>query len=145
MSAPYPWPPRRCANSKGSGEPMRRRMMKSKIHRATVTGANRHYVGSVSIDTELMALTDILPYEQVAVLDIDNGARFETYAILGQPGQVCLNGAAARLVHPGDKVIILTYADYEDAELERHAPTVVHVDQWNRATPVPSPAASALR
>ena len=80
---------------------MRRRMMKSKIHRATVTGANLNYVGSVSIDTELMALADILPYEQVAVLDIDNGARFETYAIEGGPGEICLNGAAARLVSPG--------------------------------------------
>ena len=132
MSAPYPAPPRRCANSKGSGEPMRRRMMKSKIHRATVTGANLHYVGSVSIDTELLTLADILPYEQVTVLDIDNGARFETYAIEGERGQICLNGAAARLVAPGDKVIIITYADYERAELERYAPRVVHVDGRNR-------------
>ena len=110
---------------------MRRRMMKSKIHRATVTGANLHYVGSVSIDTELMALADILPYEQVAVLDIDNGARFETYAIEGERGQVCLNGAAARLVQPGDKVIIITYADYDDAELEGYVPRIVHVDAGN--------------
>ncbi len=101
---------------------MRRRMMKSKIHRATVTGANLHYVGSVSIDTELLALADILPYEQVTVLDIDNGARFETYAIEGERGQICLNGAAARLVAPGDKVIIITYADYERAELETLPP-----------------------
>jgi len=106
-------------------------MMKSKIHRATVTGANLHYVGSVSIDTELMALADILPYEQVAVLDIDNGARFETYAIVGGPGEVCLNGAAARLVHRGDKVIVITYADYESAELAGFEPTVVHVDAAN--------------
>jgi len=111
---------------------MRRRMMKSKIHRATVTGANLHYVGSVSIDTELLALADILPYEQVTVLDIDNGARFETYAIEGERGQVCLNGAAARLVQPGDKVIIITYADYERAELEAYVPRVVHVDGRNR-------------
>ncbi len=124
--------PKRSANSKGSGEPMRRRMMKSKIHRATVTGANLNYVGSVSIDTELMALADILPYEQVAVLDIDNGARFETYAIEGERGQICLNGAAARLVAPGDKVIIITYADYERAELEAYVPRVVHVDGRNR-------------
>ena len=81
---------------------MRRRMMKSKIHRATVTGANLRYVGSVSIDVALMELADILPNEQVAVLDLDNGARFETYAIAGGPGEVCLNGAAARLVSPGD-------------------------------------------
>src|SRR5271155_4321574 len=111
---------------------MRRRMMKSKVHRATVTGANLNYVGSVSIDTELMALADILPYEQVAVLDIDNGARFETYAIEGRPGEVCLNGAAARLVHRGDKVIVLTYADYEEAELTDFVPRVVHVDSTNR-------------
>ncbi len=111
---------------------MRRRMMKSKIHRATVTDANLNYVGSVSIDTELMALADVLPYEQVAVLDIDNGARFETYAIEGEPGQICLNGAAARLVAPGDKVIIITYAEYEQAELESYAPRVVHVDGRNR-------------
>ena len=112
---------------------MRRRMMKSKIHRATVTGANLNYVGSISIDTELMALADILPYEQVAVLDIDNGARFETYAIEGERGEVCLNGAAARLVSPGDKVIIITYADYDDAELEGFEPTIVHVDANNTA------------
>jgi aspartate 1-decarboxylase len=111
---------------------MRRRMLKSKIHRATVTEADLNYIGSISLDPELMAAADILEHEQVAVLDIDNGARFETYAILGRTGQVCLNGAAARLVQPGDKVIILTYADYEADELEGHAPTVVHVDQRNR-------------
>jgi aspartate 1-decarboxylase len=107
-------------------------MMKSKIHRATVTGANLNYVGSVSIDTELMALADILPYEQVAVLDIDNGARFETYAIEGGPGEICLNGAAARLVAPGDKVILITYADYATEELTSYLPRVVHVDGRNR-------------
>ncbi|HET6794650.1 MAG TPA: aspartate 1-decarboxylase [Acidimicrobiales bacterium] len=111
---------------------MRRRMMKSKIHRATVTDANLNYVGSISLDPELMEAADILEWEQVGVLDIDNGARFETYAIVGQPGDVCLNGAAARLVHPGDKVIILTYGDYEDAELEGFQPTIVHVDGANR-------------
>ena len=110
---------------------MRRRMMKSKIHRATVTDANLNYVGSISLDTDLMARADIREWEQVAVLDIDNGARFETYAICGSPGQVCLNGAAARLVHPGDKVIIITYADYEDSELDGFAPRVVHVDSSN--------------
>ena len=119
---------------------MRRRMLKSKIHRATVTEADLNYIGSISLDPELMAAADILEHEQVAVLDIDNGARFETYAITGQPGQVCLNGAAARLVHIGDKVIIITYADYEHAELEGHTPTVVHVDQWNRAVPAARPA-----
>jgi aspartate 1-decarboxylase len=113
---------------------MRRRMMKSKIHRATVTDANLDYVGSISLDPRLMELADIVEYEQVAVLDIDNGARFETYAILGGPGEVCLNGAAARLVHKGDKVIVLTYADYEDAELERFVPRIVHVDSSNVPT-----------
>jgi aspartate 1-decarboxylase len=106
-------------------------MMKSKIHRATVTDARLHYVGSVSIDTELMAAADILPFEQVAVLDIDNGARFETYAIEGGPGEVRLNGAAARLVAPGDLVILITYADFEDTELDGYAPRVVHVDRAN--------------
>src|ERR1700735_677532 len=132
MPAPCPGRTRRHANSKGSVDLMRRRMMKSKIHRATVTGANLHYVGSVSIDTELMALADILPYEQVAVLDIDNGARFETYAIEGGRGQICLNGAAARLVSPGDKVILITYAEYEREELTTYTPKVVHVDGRNR-------------
>ncbi|HEX6393324.1 MAG TPA: aspartate 1-decarboxylase [Acidimicrobiales bacterium] len=121
---------------------MRRRMLKSKIHRATVTEADLNYIGSISLDPELMAAADILEHEQVAVLDIDNGARFETYAITGQPGQVCLNGAAARLVHVGDKVIVITYADYEQAELEGHSPTVVHVDQWNNVIP-PEEAARA--
>jgi aspartate 1-decarboxylase len=113
---------------------MRRRMMKSKIHRATVTDANLDYMGSISLDPRLMSLADIREYEQVAVLDIDNGARFETYAIVGAPGEVCLNGAAARLVQRGDKVIVITYADYEDAELDGFAPKVVHVDSSN--TPV---------
>ncbi len=111
---------------------MRRRMMKSKIHRATVTGAELHYAGSISLDTELMKRADILEWEQVAVLDIDNGARFETYAIAGDPGQVQLNGAAARLVEPGHKVIVITYADYDDAELVAFTPAVVKVDDGNR-------------
>jgi aspartate 1-decarboxylase len=115
---------------------MRRRMMKSKIHRATVTDANLDYVGSISLDPRLMELADIVEYEQVAVLDIDNGARFETYAIVGGPGEVCLNGAAARLVHKGDKVIVLTYADYEDAELEHFVPRIVHVDSSNTPTSI---------
>jgi aspartate 1-decarboxylase len=115
---------------------MRRHMMKSKIHRATVTSADLNYVGSISLDPALMERADILEWEQVAVLDIDNGARFETYAILGEPGQVQLNGAAARLVHPGDKVIVITYADYEDTELADFEPVVVHVDERNRALDV---------
>ena len=110
-------------------------MMKSKIHRATVTGADLNYVGSISLDPELMALADIREWEQVAVLDIDNGARLETYAIYGGPGEVTLNGAAARLVHHGDRVIVITYADYEEAELENFAPVIVHVDERNRPVP----------
>ncbi len=111
---------------------MQRHMLKSKIHRATVTACELHYAGSITIDSDLMTHADLLPGEQVHVLDIDNGARFETYAIAGGPGDVILNGAAARLVHPGDKVIVITYADYEDAELaEGFDPRVVHVDDAN--------------
>jgi aspartate 1-decarboxylase len=111
---------------------VRRRMLKSKIHRATVTGADLNYVGSVSIDQNLMKAADILEHEQVTVLDINHGARFETYAIAGDPGEICLNGAAARLVHVGDIVILLTYGDYEEAELAAYQPCVVHVDEANR-------------
>ncbi len=107
-------------------------MLKSKIHRATVTGADIAYVGSISLDPELMERADILAHEQVQVLDVDNGARLETYAIPGGPGEVCLNGAAARLVAVGDRVIVLTYADYEGAELDGHQPVVVHVDEADR-------------
>jgi aspartate 1-decarboxylase len=109
-------------------------MMKSKVHRATVTDANLHYVGSITLDRDLMDLADLREYEQVAVVDIDNGARLETYVIEGArgSGDVCLNGAAARLVSPGDRVIVISYADYEDAELDGHEPTVVHVDRSNR-------------
>lgn len=121
---------------------MHRRMMKSKIHRARVTDANLHYVGSITLDTRLMELADIREWEQVQVVDIDNGARFETYAIPGGPGDVCLNGAAARLVQPGDRVIIITYGDYADDELEHYEPRVVHVDASNR--PVDEAAASEL-
>ncbi len=112
---------------------MQRRMLKSKIHRATVTDANLNYIGSVSLDPELMEKADILENEQVAILDINNGARFETYAIVGKSNEVCLNGAAARLVQPGDKVIIITYADYNNEELEDYQPVVVHVDENNSA------------
>jgi len=111
---------------------MRRRMMRSKIHRATVTDADLHYVGSITLDTRLMELADIAEFEQVHVLDIDNGNRLTTYAIAGGPGEVCLNGAAARLVSPGDRVIVLSYADLEDAELDGFEPRIVHVDTENR-------------
>jgi aspartate 1-decarboxylase len=112
--------------------------MKSKIHRAKVTGADLNYVGSISLDPELMALADILEWEQVHVLDIDNGARFETYAIPGGPGEVTLNGAAARLVHQGDRVIVITYGSYDEAELSDFRPLIVHVDDENRLVPDPA-------
>ncbi|MEX0665076.1 MAG: aspartate 1-decarboxylase [Acidimicrobiia bacterium] len=111
---------------------MHRIMMKSKIHRATVIAADLNYVGSITLDPALMELADIVEHEQVHVLDIDNGARFETYAITGSKGDVIVNGAAARLVHPGDRVIVICYAHYGADELERYAPLVVHVDEHNR-------------
>jgi len=106
--------------------------MKSKIHRATVTSTDVDYAGSISLDPILMERAGILEWEQVTVLDIDNGARLETYAIVGGPGQVQLNGAAAHLVDKGDRVIVLTYADYEEAELDGFAPVIVKVDADNR-------------
>ena len=114
---------------------MRRRMMKSKIHRATVTDADLHYVGSITVDADLMVAADLTEYEQVAVVDVDNGARLETYVIAGVPGSgdICLNGAAARLVSPGDKVIIISYADFDEAEMIEYAPRIVHVDTSNVA------------
>ena len=117
---------------------MRRRMMKSKIHRATVTEADLHYVGSVTVDPDLMEAADILEFEQVAIVDVDNGARLETYVITGErgTGEICINGAAAHLVHPGDKVILISYAEVDDAELAAGwAPRVVHVDTANRQIP----------
>jgi aspartate 1-decarboxylase len=113
---------------------MQRHMLKSKIHRATVTDCNLHYAGSVTIDAELMEEADLRPHEQVHVLDIDNGSRFETYVIQGGYGsrEMCVNGAAARLVQPGDHVIVVSYGVYSDAELDLHEPKVVHVDEDNR-------------
>ena len=113
---------------------MQRTMLKSKIHRATVTDCDLHYVGAITIDPELLQAADIREFEQVAVVDVDNGARFETYVIPGGPGDVILNGAAARLVHPGDKVIVITYAQYDEEELANHEPRVVHVDEHNQPT-----------
>jgi aspartate 1-decarboxylase len=110
---------------------VQRTMMKSKIHRATVTGADVGYVGSITLDPELMRLADLIEFEQVHVLDIDNGARFETYAMAGAPGDVILNGAAARLVQPGDRVIVITYAYYDEVELDAYEPLIVHVDECN--------------
>ena len=111
---------------------MRRRMLKSKIHRAVVTATDVDYEGSVTVDERLLAAADIREWEQVAVLDIDNGARFETYAIRGGPGQLQLNGAAARRVEVGHRVIVLTYVDLDEAELDGFCPTVVPVDGANR-------------
>ena len=113
---------------------MLRTMLKSKIHRATVTDANLHYVGSVTVDTDLMAAADLLPGEQVAIVDITNGARLETYVIPGERGSrvICVNGAAAHLIHPGDVVIIISYGQMDDAEARRYPPQVVHVDADNR-------------
>ena len=113
---------------------MTRTMMKSKIHRATVTAADLNYVGSITIDPDLLEAADILEHEQVAVVDVNNGQRFETYTILGErgSGEVKVNGAAARLVHHGDVVIVISYAQYTAQELESYAPRVVHVGADNR-------------
>ena len=108
---------------------MIRTMLKSKIHRATVTASDLHYVGSITIDPDLLEAADILEHEQVAVVDVDNGARFETYTIAGEPGsgELKVNGAAARLVHDGDTVIVISYAQYTREEMEQYEPRVVHV------------------
>lgn len=113
---------------------MFRVMCKSKIHRATVTDADLNYVGSITIDRDLMEAADLLEYEQVHVVNINNGARLETYVIPGEPGRgdVCLNGAAARLGQRGDLVIVISYAQYDEAELERYEPRLVLVDGANR-------------
>jgi len=112
---------------------MLRVMMKSKIHRASITQAELHYEGSLTVSAELMRAADILPYEMVHVYNVSNGNRFETYAIEGEEnsGVICLNGAAARQGAVGDLIIITTYATYEEAELERHHPKVVMVDRHN--------------
>jgi aspartate 1-decarboxylase len=108
---------------------MNRTMLKSKIHRATVTGSDLHYVGSITIAADLLEAADIREHEQVHVVDVDNGARFETYTIAGTPGsgEIKINGAAARLVHTGDTVIVISYASYDERELDRYEPKVVHV------------------
>ena len=106
----------------------------AKLHRMVVTGAELDYVGSITIDENLLKAADILPYEKVQIVNIDNGARLETYTIYGPPGagDICLNGAAARLVNPGDKVIIMSYVDVPDPVPQPWEPIVVHVDQQNR-------------
>lgn len=109
-------------------------MLKSKIHRATVTDCNVNYEGSITIDRKLMQAADILPYEQVHVLDVNNGQRLITYAIEGEAGEICLNGAAARLVQKGDIVIILTYTDVKEENARLHHPKLVYVDAKNHIT-----------
>ena len=119
---------------------MQRQMLKSKIHRATITDCDVDYVGSITLDPELMRQADLLVNEQVHVWDIDNGARFVTYAIEGEPGSgtVQVNGAAARLVSEGHKVIVASFAAYDPGDLETYAPVVVHVDERNEAVQVDS-------
>jgi aspartate 1-decarboxylase len=125
---------------------MMRIMMKSKIHRATVTQADLHYVGSVTLDAALMEAADLLDGEQVAIVDITNGARIETYVIPGPRGSgvVGINGAAAHLVHPDDLVIIMSYAVLNDAEARALEPKVVHVDEQNRVVRVGNDAAEPV-
>ena len=125
---------------------MLRTMLKSKIHRATVTASDLHYVGSITIDPELLEAADILEFEQVAVVDVDNGARFETYTIAGErgSGEIKVNGAAARLVHHGDTIIVISYAQYTREEMEHYEPTVVHVDRDNRIITVDHEVATLL-
>ena len=106
-------------------------MLKSKIHRARVTEANIDYEGSITIDRKLMAAADILPFEQVHVLDINNGSRFTTYAIEGEDGEICINGAAARLATQGDTVIILTYTDVPEEKATNYCPRLVYVNTNN--------------
>jgi aspartate 1-decarboxylase len=126
---------------------MQRVMLKSKIHRATVTRCDLHYVGSITIDLDLLQAADILEHEQVHVLDIDNGARFETYTIAGERGSGAMqvNGAAARLVHRGDTIIVVSYAHYDQADLNHYEPRVVHVEaHTNRIVTIDDEVATLL-
>jgi aspartate 1-decarboxylase len=109
-------------------------MLKSKIHRATVTDADIYYEGSITVDRRLMDLADLIPYEQVNVWDLDNGSRVVTYVIEGAPetGEICMNGAAARLVHKGDRVIISSFVSVPEPEASRYYPRIVFVDEQNR-------------
>ena len=113
---------------------MQRQMFKSKIHRAAVTEADLDYIGSITIDEELMEMADIIEHEKVLVLNINNGARFETYVMKGERGSgtICLNGAAARLVQVGDKIIIISFGNYDESELKDFKPTIVYVDETNK-------------
>ncbi len=116
---------------------MQRILLKSKIHRATVTDAHLHYEGSITIDRQLMELADLIDFEQVQIYDVNNGHRLTTYVIPGDSssGIICINGAAAHLVHPRDLIIICAYANFEDTEARGHQPRVVHVDEHNRPKP----------
>jgi aspartate 1-decarboxylase len=113
---------------------VKRVMLKSKIHRATVTDANLHYEGSITVDADLMDAARLAEYEQVDIYNISNGNRFQTYVIGGERGKgdICLNGAAARLVSRGDLIIICSYSVYDEGEVEKHAPSLVYVDEKNR-------------
>lgn len=117
---------------------MLRTMFKSKIHRATVTGADLNYMGSITVDVDLLEKADILPYEKVQVVNNNNGTRLETYTIAGErgSGEICLNGAAARLVQRGDQVIIISYAAYSREDLQQYRPRVIFVDDKNRITKI---------
>lgn len=126
---------------------MQRTMLKSKIHRATITDSDLHYVGSITIDSDLLEAADIREHEQVHVLDVDNGARFETYTIAGVAGsgEMKVNGAAARLVHTGDTIIVVSYANYDEADLDSYEPKVVHVESGtNRIITVDDAVAELL-
>lgn len=111
-------------------------MLKGKIHRATVTQAELDYVGSITVDEELLEKAGMLEYEKVQIVDVNNGNRFETYTIAGErgSGMICLNGAAARCVSVGDKVILMTYAQYDEEEAKIHKPKVVFVDEENKVS-----------
>jgi len=111
---------------------MKRSMLKSKIHRATVTDADLNYEGSVSIDTKLIEAANLYLFERVEIYNCNNGERFATYVIAGKDGEICLNGAAARKVHRGDIVIIASYADYDEAEAKKHQPQLVYVNEENK-------------
>jgi aspartate 1-decarboxylase len=121
-------------------------MLKSKIHRATVTDCDLHYVGSITIDPELLEAADIREFEQVAVVDVNNGARFETYTIAGSPGSgdMQVNGAAARLVHRGDTIIVISYGIYDPDDLDHYVPRVVHVNDRNEIIAVDAQPATLL-
>ncbi len=125
---------------------MQRTMLKAKIHRATVTACDLHYIGSITIDPDLLEAAEILEYEQVAVVDVDNGARFETYTISGVRGsrEIKVNGAAARLVHRGDTVIVIAYASYDHEELVDYRPRIVHVNTENEILAVDDRASALL-